>query len=189
MKAIEEVLEGINLEEEISFQPFTVNDLETAAEAQRRISFFEDQKKEIDSIIEKQIAPFLARIEKIKAWGEEAKKEHIEKQEQYSNLLELYIRGEVEKQLESGKKPKKTINLPYGSISLKKQEPEFQKDEGQLLEYARQTGFFKVKETVDWAGIKKTHLVVNGKMVNEDGEIVPGVTAVEREDKFTLKLE
>ncbi|MBS4200307.1 host-nuclease inhibitor Gam family protein [Bacillus sp. FJAT-49732] len=189
MKAIEEVLEGINHEEEQSFQPFVVNDLETAAEAQRRIAFFEDQKKDIDSIIEKQIAPFLAKIEKIKAWGEEAKKEHIEKQEHYSNQLELYIRSEVEKQMESGKKPKKTINLPYGSISLKKQEPEFQKDEEHLLEYARKIGFFKIKETVDWAGIKKTHKVVDGKMINEDGEVVPGVVAIEREDKFTLKLE
>lgn len=186
---IENVLAEIDQQEEESIQQvFAVTDLESATEASRRIAYFEEKKAEIDAIIEKQIAPFLEKIEKIKMWGEEAKKEHIEKQSHYSNHLEMYLRQEVKKQLDAGKKAKKSIKLPYGSISLKKQQPEFVKDEESLLEYAKENGFVKVKESADWATIKKQCQVVNGQLVDEFGVILP-VQVVEREEKFDLKLE
>jgi hypothetical protein len=115
MNSLENVLLELEQTEEQEVQNvFAVVDLETAAEAQRRISYFEEKKAEINSIIEKQIAPFLLKIEKIKEWGEQAKVEFEEKQANYSNHLEMYLREEVAKQLNAGKKPKKTITLPYG---------------------------------------------------------------------------
>jgi hypothetical protein len=189
MKPLETVLEEMNENEELDFQQvFAVTDLETATEANRRISYFEERKQEIDSIIEKQIAPFLEKIEKIKAWGEEAKKEHIEKQAHYTNHLEMYLREEIKKQIAAGKKPKKTISLPYGKISLTKQQPEFKKDDAALLEYAKENGFVKVKESLDWETIKKQAQVHEGSLIDENGIVVPGVKVVERGEKFDLKL-
>ncbi|POD45909.1 hypothetical protein BKM15_26180 [Pseudomonas syringae pv. syringae] len=187
---LEAVLEEINQEEqETAFQPFAVTDLETAAEAQRRIAYFEEQKNDINSIIEQQIAPFLAKIKKIKDWGEQAKQEFDEKQKYYAGQLEIYLREEVKKKVESGKNPKKTVKLPYGKISLKAQQPEFKRDENLLLPHAKQLGFIKTKEETDWSELKKVCKVEKGKLYDPNGELVPGVTVVERDEKFEIKLD
>lgn len=189
MTSLEAVLHQIEEEEVLELQNvFTVVDLDTAAEAQRRIAWFEEKKREVDAIIEKQIAPFIEKIEKIKMWGEQAKVEHEEKRVHYTNMLEQYMRNEVAKQLELGKKPKKTLSLPYGKISLKKQQPAFQKNEPELLEYAKATGFVKVKHETDWAELKKNCVVADGKLYDTNGEQVPGVVVVEREEKFSIEL-
>lgn len=189
MKPLETMLEEMEqLEEQEVQQAFTVTNLETAAEAQRRIAYFEERKLEIDSIIEHQIAPFLAKIEKIKEWGQQSKVEFEEKQEHYSNHLEMYLREEVAKQMESGKKLKKTLALPYGKISLKKQQPKFEKNDDELFSYAKEAGFIRVKEETDWAELKKNCVVADGKMYDTNGEAIPGVIVIELEDKFELKL-
>lgn len=188
MKPLEQVLVELEQIEEQQ-EVVTVTDLESAAEAQRRIAYFEERKTEIDAIIEKQIAPFLEKIEKIKAWGEQAKVEFIDKQAHYSNHLEQYLRAEIQKQVDAGKKAKKTIKLPYGKISLKAQQPEFQKNEEELLPYAKGAGFAKMKWSVEWNELKKACQVVDGKLVDENGEFVPGVTVIDRDEKFECKLE
>jgi hypothetical protein len=190
MKPLETMLEEIELLEEQQVQQvFAVTDLETAAEAQRRIAYFEERKQEIDSIIEHQIAPFLAKIEKIKEWGQQAKVEFDEKQDHYTNHLEMYLRQEVAKQMESGKKPKKTMTLPYGKIALKAQQPKFEKNEEELFEYAKEYGFVRVKEETAWSELKKVCVVSGGKMYDTNGEAIPGVTVVELPDRFEIKLE
>lgn len=187
---LEQVLEEINEQEEVVVnQPFIVNDLDSASEASRRIAYFQEKMAEIDSIIEKQIAPILQKIEKIKEWGKFAKEEHEEKIRDYSYNLEVYMREEIEKQLANGKKPKKTIKLPYGKMSLKTQQPEYQKDNDLLLEYAKSSGYVRIKKETDWAELKKKCMVLGGKLVDPDGEIVPGVVVVERGDKFELKID
>jgi hypothetical protein len=190
MTKLEAVLNEIEEQEALEVQQaFVVVDMDTAVEAQRRVAWFEEKQREVDAIIEKQIAPFLAKIEKIKAWGEQAKAEHEEKRVHYTNLLEQYMRNEVAKQMELGKKPKKTLSLPYGKISLKKQQPEFVRDEATLLEYARSAGFVKVKETADWSAIKKNGVVADGKLYDStSGELIPGIEVIDREEKFTVEL-
>lgn len=187
VSSLEEVIEAVN--QEVIEEEYEVLDLETAAEAQRRISYFRDRQKEIDSIVEKQLEPFLKKIELIKAWGEEAKQEFIDSENYYTHRLEFFLREEVNQQLAKGKKPKKTIKLPYGSIKLAKQQPEYQKDEEQLTAYAKENGFVKTKESTDWAEIKKRCSVLGDKLIDENGEVVPGVLVVERDDKFSLVLE
>lgn len=188
--SLENVLLQLEQNEEQEVQNvFAVVDLETAAEASRRIAYFEEKKVEIDAIIEKQIAPFLLKIEKIKEWGQQAKVEFEEKQAHYSMRLEMYLREEVAKQLESGKKPKKSIALPYGKISLKAQQPKFERNESELLFYAKEAGFTRVKEETDWAELKKNCVVAGGKLYDTNGEQVPGVTVIEQGEKFELKID
>lgn len=188
---LDNVLTEIEQEEqEVFFQEaFQVNDLESAAEAQRRIAWFEDKKKEIEEITKSQIEPFQKRIDKIKSWGEESTQEFIQKQTYYSNLLEQFMKQHIAQQVLDGKKPKKTISLPYGKIALKKQQPEFLKDESTLLNYAEQSGFVKIEKKTDWASIKSSCIVVGDKLYDQNGEEVPGVKVVEREEKFELKLD
>ncbi|MFT8319302.1 MAG: host-nuclease inhibitor Gam family protein [Bacillus sp. (in: firmicutes)] len=190
MKNLETVLEELEVLEQVEEQKnFIVNNLDSATEASRRIAYFEEKKQEIDAIIENQVAPFLAKIEKIKEWGEEAKKEFIDKQSYYTTTLEVYLREEVAQQEEAGKKAKKSIKLPYGKISLKKQQPEFKKDEDTLLEFAISQGYAKNKWSTEWAELKKQCVVHEGKLVFKDtGEFVPGVEVVEKDEKFEFKL-
>jgi hypothetical protein len=186
---VNEFLDFETQEEQEVRQVFAVVDLGTAVEAQRRIAYFEGKKREIDQIIEEQIAPFLQKIEKIKEWGQQAKVEYEEKQSIYGMRLEMYLREEVQKQLDAGKKPKKTLSLPYGKISLKAQQPKFEKNEEELFQYAKEAGFVRVKEETDWAELKKKCVVADGKLYDMNGERVPGVIVIEQPEKFDMKLE
>jgi hypothetical protein len=186
---VNELMDFESQEEQEANQAFAVVDLGTAVEAQRRIAYFEGKKREIDSIIEEQIAPFLRKIELIKEWGQKAKEEYIQKQSSYAMRLEMYLREEVQKQLDAGKKPKKTLTLPYGKISLKAQQPKFEKNEEELFQYAKENGFVRVKEETAWDQIKKIGVVAEGKMYDTNGEAIPGITVIEQPDKFDLKLE
>lgn len=186
---VQNMMQDEVVKQEQTFQAFTVSDLETAAEAQRRIAYFKEQMAELDAIAEKQIEPFQEKIDRIKEWSEQAKQEYIEKSAHYSLLLENFIREQVAEQQASGKKLKKTIKLPYGTIALKKQQPEFTKDAEALLEYAKSVEMVKVKEEADWAAIKKVSRIHEGKMYDQNGEVIPGVSVFERDDKFEIKLD
>lgn len=167
---------------------FEVHDLETAAEAQRRVAYFKRKQAEIDAVADKQIERLKMEIERLEHWQEEAKKEYVEREDFYKHRLERYMREEVRKMQENGKKPKKTIKLPYGIIKLVKQQPEYQRNENDLLEYAESKGFVRVKKDVDWAAIKNKAKVFGDKLIDADGELIPGVTVVDREDKFTVEV-
>ncbi|MGK4251092.1 host-nuclease inhibitor Gam family protein [Bacillus licheniformis] len=167
---------------------FEVHDLETATEAQRRVAYFKRKQAEIDEVADKQIERLKMQIERLEHWQEEAKKEYVEREDFYKHRLERYMREEVRKMQENGKKPKKTIKLPYGTIKLVKQQPEYQRNENDLLEYAESKGFVRVKKDVDWAAIKNKAKVFGDKLIDADGELIPGVTVVDREDKFTVEV-
>ncbi|OLQ52622.1 hypothetical protein BHT95_07040 [Bacillus paralicheniformis] len=167
---------------------FEVHDLDTAAEAQRRVAYFKRKQAEIDEVADKQIERLKMQIERLEHWQEEAKKEYVEREDFYKHRLERYMREEVRKMQENGKKPKKTIKLPYGTIKLVKQQPEYQRNENDLLEYAESKGFVRVKKDVDWAAIKNKAKVFGDKLIDADGELIPGVTVVDREDKFTVEV-
>ena len=47
--------------------------------------------------------------------------------------------------------------------------------------------FVKVSESLDWAGLKAKAGIVGTSLVNEDGEIIPGIEVVEREPKFMVE--
>ncbi|RZV63685.1 hypothetical protein CHCC20487_2835 [Bacillus licheniformis] len=175
-------------QEEEGPEIFEVHDLETATEAQRRVAYFKRKQAEIDAVADKQIERLKMEIEQLEHWQEEAKKEYVERENFYKHRLERYMREEVRKMQENGKKPKKTIKLPYGTIKLVKQQPEYQRNENDLLEYAESKGFVRVKKDVDWAAIKNKAKVFGDKLIDADGELIPGVTVVDREDKFTVEV-
>ncbi|MED2978241.1 host-nuclease inhibitor Gam family protein [Bacillus swezeyi] len=167
---------------------FEVHDLETAAEAQRRVAYFKRKQAEIDAVADKQIERLKREILQLEYWRVEEKKEYVRRENFYKHRLERYMREEVRKMQDNGKKPKKTIKLPYGTIKLVKQQPEYQRNENDLLKYAESKGFVRVKKDVDWAAIKNKAKVFGDNLIDADGELIPGVTVVDREDKFTVEV-
>lgn len=174
---------------ESTYQPFIVEDLATATEAQRRYKYFAEKIKENDIILEKEIEPLSLEIERLKEKNHELNKEYLDKQDHYITLLEGFIRSGVQKDVEAGKKPTKTVKTLHGAIQLRKQQPEFNRDADMLFDFAKESGYTKTTIATDWATLKKDSKVVNGHMVTKDGEIVKGVEVVEREDKFGMNLE
>ena len=87
-------------------------------------------------------------------------------------------------------KTQATYKLPSGTLKLKKQQPEFSKDEEKLLTWIKANGYIqtKVKEMVDWAEFKKLLKFEGENAIDRNGEIVDGIKVVERPDKFEVEI-
>lgn len=183
MNKFAEQLDAV-IEPETDTEGFVIETLDAAIEAQSRIAHLRGKQSEIESIVSAKVEALQKDIERLKEWGEEAKKEFVEKEQFYTHRLEFYLRD----QIAAGSK-KKSIKLPYGAIKMVKQQPEYKRDERALLHYAKEKGLVKVKETADWTAIKKQGNIVGNFLVDENGEVIPGVEVHEREDKFTVEVE
>ena len=94
-------------------------------------------------------------------------------------------------------KPKETktqavYKLPSGTLKKKFGTIEYIRDDEKLLEWVKKGHwpgqYIKIKESVDWAELKKTVTVSGLNIITADGEIVEGVTAVEKPDKFEIEF-
>ena len=88
-------------------------------------------------------------------------------------------------------KTQESYALRGGKLILKTQNPEYKRDDKTVIAWLKANGFeqfVKVKEELDWAGLKATTAVLNGKLFSEDGEEIPGVEVTEREAKFTVDV-
>lgn len=98
-------------------------------------------------------------------------------------------------------KTQESYSLPGGKLVMKKQQPEFKRDDKAAIDWLKQNGggqFVKVEERLDWDGLKKSSGIADGKVIfsetiNEDGEIIqnsiPGIEVIEREDKFVVEVK
>ena len=82
--------------------------------------------------------------------------------------------------------------LPSGKLVCKKQEPTFDRKESEVIAWLKKNGaekFVKVKEELDWSGLKKTVTVVGDGVATSEGEIVPGIKVIPREDVFKVEVK
>ena len=91
-------------------------------------------------------------------------------------------------------KTQKSYELPSAKLVLKHQEPKYTTKDEELVPWLKKNGkagLIRVKEEADWANLKKELKVSpdGAAMVTEDGEVVPGVTVTQREDKFSVTLK
>ncbi|WP_197284096.1 host-nuclease inhibitor Gam family protein [Bacillus sp. JCM 19041] len=171
------------MEPEMTTDGFEIQTLDDAVEAQSRVAHYRGKQAEIDSIVSSQVDALQQKINRLKEWSEEAKKEFVESEQFYTHRLEFFLRD----QIAAGSK-KKSIKLPYGAIKMVKQQPEFKRDEVALLEYAKQHDLIKIKESADWTAIKKKGSIAGTALIDENGEQIPGVEVFEREDKFSIEV-
>ena len=86
-------------------------------------------------------------------------------------------------------KTQESYPLKGGKLILKTQNPEYKRNDATVIDWLKKnnmTEFVKVKEELDWAGLKDKTAALDGNIVTEDGEIVPGIEVVEREPKFMV---
>lgn len=87
-------------------------------------------------------------------------------------------------------KTQESYSLPSGKLVRKVQQPAYNRDDAQLLPWAKENALCKVVESPDWANIKKRCLI-NGEDVMdiETGEIIPGITVEQRPTLFTVSIK
>lgn len=103
----------------------------------------------------------------------------------FSGLLESY----ATKELQNSKK--RSIKLPHGTLSIKKQQDKYDYDEEAILDCLKknkQDKFIKVQtvETVNKKDLKKEGFSHNGKLYLDNIE-VKGVVITAQPDKFEVK--
>ena len=88
-------------------------------------------------------------------------------------------------------KTQETYTLPGGKLILKTQNPEYKRDDKAVIEWLKGNGqerFVKIEEKLDWAGLKAETAAFEGRIVTEDGEIIPGIEVIDREPKFVVEV-
>ena len=133
-------------------------------------------KEEKDRLIHHLEQFEMKEIEKVKS-----------RQQYYTRALEDFTRRELEGS------SKKSIKLPNGTLSIKKQQPHYEYSDEQFIEWAESyfPELVKVtipepKKTIDKKELKKRSFIDDG-MLFIDGLEVQGVSVEERDDKFEVR--
>lgn len=124
---------------------------------------------------------YAAQLEKIKAQNDN--------QEAYfSALLENYFESVPHKKTTT----QESYKLPGGKLVRKVQQPDYIREEKELLPWLRTEApeLVKVSESVDWAELKKQLVAQNGEAVfKATGEVIPGIMVQDRGQVFQVALD
>lgn len=156
---------------------FTVQDLDSANWAFRKLAAIENKRKEIKTLADKE-------IERIKDWQKQEEESLNYSKEFFEGLLtEYFVR---QKEVD----PEFKISTPYGKVSSRKQQPKWNYEDEKVLEWLKEndTELIRIKEEVNKAELKKKYKVVGNEVVTKDGEIVEGIRVDERPDSISIKV-
>ena len=84
---------------------------------------------------------------------------------------------------------RKTIKLPNGTLSIRKQPPKYVYNDEQVLSFLKENNlndYIRVKEEVNKKDLKKAAKITNNNQMMIDGKEVPGVVVVPQDDKFEV---
>jgi hypothetical protein len=112
----------------------------------------------------------------------------VEKRKQfYDDALEAYIHRELD-----GNK-KRSIKLPHGTLSLKKQQPHYTYEDEDIIDWAKEmypdivkTTIPEPKVSIDKKKLKEQGEIIDG-LLYIDGLQVPGVQVEIKDDAFSIK--
>lgn len=154
-----------------------------------------DNDSKADWAIEKIMAENAERDRLIKLADErikelsDKKKELVDKTADKTNYLTALLRMYFDTIEPKATKTQSTYKLLSGKLVLKHQQPEYVLDDAQMVSWAKTAApaYIKVKESINWAELKK-QTVVNGETVvlADTGEVIPGAVAKERPDVFEV---
>lgn len=157
--------------------------------------FLIDNDSKADWAVEKIMAENAERDRLIKIADErikelnDKKRELMDKTADKTNYLTALLRMYFDTIEPKATKTQATYKLLSGKLVLKHQQPEYVLDDVQMVSWAKAAApaYIKVKESINWAELKK-QTAVNGESVvlAETGEVIPGIVAKDREDVFEV---
>lgn len=175
---------ALNLINEVTGQGeqdgFTVNSDKAAEWAVKKIA---EEKKELQRttmLIDSMIAEYQFK-------KQQAEEQFDKNTSWLKNQLQQYFETIETKKT----KTQATYKLPSATLKKKFGGQDFKRDEESLLSWLKSNNrneLVKVKESPDWATLKKEITVVNGNVVTTDGEIVGGVSIIDKPDTFEIEI-
>ena len=166
-----ETIESFGIpEDQEQRERFKIESKDQAAWALRKMSKIKAEIEENNKVAQ-------AEIERITAWRDEENEKLQRSISFFEGLLHEYFM-----QLREDDPKLKTVKLPHGTLKMRKQQPQYEYDEAQLLPWAKENlpEAVIVKESVEKNHVKK--------YIQETGELVPGVTIIERPEKFSVEV-
>lgn len=135
----------------------------------------------------------LAKAEKDfwKGYYKEAQEKVVASCDDIIARMELYLMGYFKTVPHQYSKTEEKYDLPNGKIMMKKQNISYDYDESEVIEWLKKNkagAFVKVKESLDWDGLKNTLMVIEGTVADGDAEIIPCITATEHEPVFKVQI-
>ena len=143
------------------------------------------------------------QYDRMKAWYDHQISNLKEIRDRTRVWAETCLRPYMDMVPTTGKKIR-SYEMPGGVMKLAKQDPEYAVDDAELVPWLEANGldqFVAVKKEARWGDFKdtlkdekkqvRTVAAEDGtlRVVNAYGEIVPGITATVREDKFSIKCK
>lgn len=161
----------------------TVNSLQKANYFIKLVKNIDEDIASIEELCKEEINKTIKRIEEYK---ESQIKPLLMHKTYYMKLLQNFTMYELENS------KKKSIKLPNGTLSISKQQPLWDYNDEQLIEWLldnSKDNFIsrKIEEKVDKVALKKSIVLNDNNVPTLEGVEVPGLTITERDDKFTIK--
>ena len=148
-------------------------------------------KEDIDSINEMCDSEIEKVTNRVNHYREAKIKPLVNQIAYYEKLLKNYTQHELEVS------NKRSIKLPYGTLSMKKQQPKWEYgDEKELIAWIQDNGYNSILNEKITCSLDKK-LLKSAAFVTEEGVqikigdeivILPGVNVTQQEDKFTIKI-
>ena len=138
----------------------------------------------------KRIRDTQAEVDKFRAYYDE----QIAKMQERADGISAFYTGHLQRYFNKVPhkvtKTSESYELPTAKLVWKEQAPSFVRDEEKVLEWLKKNDgaeYIKVKESLDWAGLKKiVETSGNDCIVADTGEVVPGIKVEYREPKFDV---
>ena len=177
-----------------------LNEEETELNGLEEVPVYDDASAEM---ILRQLKAAEDQYDRMKAWYDTQTKRLKDIRDRTREWAEVCLRPYMDMVPTTGKKIR-SYDMPGGTLKLAKQDPEFETVDSDLVPWLEKNGlaeFVEVKKTAKWGDFKETLKDAKGKLrtvaredgtvqvCTADGEIVPGVTGILREDKFTIKVK
>lgn len=162
-------------------ESFKIKDLESCTWAFRKIRAYNEKKKEVLAVAQKE-------LDRIKAWAEEETKDIDSSIEFFQGLLTEYYAEQ--KALD----PKfKSISTPYGTVSARKSPDKLEYNEEAFMEWAENfnLSLIRIKQEINKEEAKKYFKITEeGAVIDpETGELVEFARYVQGETKITIKVK
>lgn len=168
------------VDEEVRQEGFKVDDASKAEWALKKIAEDKLEMEKFQSVCKAMIEEYQSKIHQAE-----------QRFQASTNWLKLELKEYFNTQKKKVTKTQESVKLPSGTLKLKYSKPKFVRNEELLTKWLKENkldDFVKVKETADWAGLKKTINVSGDSVITEDGEIVEGIVVEQTEPEFVVEV-
>ena len=146
----------------------------------RQINKLKEQKEEINKFVDQE----LERQMRLYQQYREDRMRPLDNQIAfYEEALKTFAMNEY------AETNRKTIKLPNGTLSIRKQPPKYIYSDEEVLSFLKENNlkdYIRVKEEVNKKDLKKAAKITNNNQMMIDGKEVPGVVVVPQDDKFEV---